>query len=68
MGPFVSMKCGASVKIANHVCLSPIITKFSKILNFTMLLRFSFSLKVTAPVIGISHGCDIIYTIRSEDN
>jgi hypothetical protein len=29
MGPSVSMKCGASVKIANRVCLSPIITKFS---------------------------------------
>jgi hypothetical protein len=26
MGPSVSMKCGASVKIANRVCLSPIIT------------------------------------------
>jgi hypothetical protein len=29
MGPSVSMKCGSSVKIANHVCLSPIITNFS---------------------------------------
>jgi hypothetical protein len=53
MGASVSMKCGASVKIANRVSLSPIITKFSCECGWLCFFCSSASAGETTDLVGL---------------